>query len=192
MSRKEGFKHSAETRLRMSLAQKGKPNKRKGIPGKKHTVETLLKLKVLSKERWNKLEEKIKVSGPNSKFWKGGRFLHVSGYIVVTHPIRGWEHRIVMEKHLGRKLLRTEVVHHINEDKTDNRIENLELFANQKEHLAHHDHISPVFYRRGQVNSPAHREKLRQAMTGSHWSEKRQEAFMKMMMRRMRNAYGFV
>lgn len=38
-----------------------------------------------------------------------------------------YEHRFIMEQHLGRKLSRQENVHHINEDKKDNRIENLEI-----------------------------------------------------------------
>lgn len=39
-------------------------------------------------------------------------------------------HRLIMEIHIGRPLLRSEIVHHINGDPYDNRVENLELMTN--------------------------------------------------------------
>ncbi len=46
-------------------------------------------------------------------------------------------HRVIMEKHIGRKLNANEEVHHINHNPLDNRLENLELILRQKHTQLH-------------------------------------------------------
>lgn len=77
--------------------------------------------------------------------WQGGKATSSDGYFIIKkpdHPFcdsQGYvkEHRLIIEKHLGRYLTQDEHVHHINENKKDNRIENLEVMTNSQHRIFH-------------------------------------------------------
>jgi len=91
--------------------------------------------------------------GENHYNWKGGINLNEQGYIVEyvkksnpyfsmaanSHRAGGYilQHRLVMARHLGRCLESFEVIHHINGDKQDNKIENLRLTNRNSHGLAY-------------------------------------------------------
>ena len=82
--------------------------------------------------------------GEKHPFWKGG-IKHQDGYILIKNPAHphsysnGYipEHRLVVETSLGRYLKPDEHVHHINGNRSDNRIENLVVLTKLEHSRAH-------------------------------------------------------
>lgn len=77
----------------------------------------------------------------NRKGWyineQGYKILFIPEYPNTDKQGRIREHRYVMEKYLGRYLTADEHIHHINRDKLDNRIENLQIISNSQ-HISNH------------------------------------------------------
>lgn len=125
VARNTGNKASTETRLKMGIAGKGK----------------IISEKTRFKIGFAQL-------GSKNHAWQGGKITS-QGYIMIknrTHPNccnNGYvkEHRLIMEKHLGRYLTKKEIIHHINGIRNDNRIENLQLMT-QSEHTTLHNKLS--------------------------------------------------
>ena len=85
-------------------------------------------------------ERKKRIKKGMLKYWENRKKerLQKNGYITLcVGNKKYYKHRLEIEKHIGRKLTSDEQVHHINGDKTDNRIENLEI-VNFKEHQKYH------------------------------------------------------
>jgi hypothetical protein len=87
--------------------------------------------KVKSCGCYNKEVVSKRMTGKNNIGWKGGKgSINSRGYREIKHgQNRGkLEHRLVWEKYYNVKLKPHQNIHHINGDKLDNRIENLELW----------------------------------------------------------------
>lgn len=131
----------------------------KALKGRKISDETKRKLSQarIKVAPWNKgkrgVQESIfkgkarpQYAGDKNPNWKGGAISDKLGYVLILKPEHpncdalGYvrEHRLIMEKKIGRYLLKTEVVHHKNGKKSDNRISNLELLQSQGEHARQH------------------------------------------------------
>jgi hypothetical protein len=117
----------------------------------KRKISETLKGHGCSEETRRKISEAQKGKyGSDSKNWKGGLTKKANGYLLFRSPkgcrfssmkdSRGCIqlHRLIMAEYLQRTIKDEEVVHHINGDITDNRIENLRLLKNKSEHASLH------------------------------------------------------
>jgi hypothetical protein len=135
----KGFHHSMKTKKKMSESRMGQGN---SMWGKHQSDDTINKISQKAKERFKNIN--------NHPRWKGGRRQHrIGGYVSIYSPNHHFktkegyvrEHRLVMERYIGRYLKPEEVVHHINGIKDDNRKENLMLFKTDNIHKFFHKQI---------------------------------------------------
>ncbi len=76
-----------------------------------------------------------------SPHWKGGRTLTKNGYYRISYGDNQgkYEHRVIYENFINRRLKKKEKIHHVDGNKLNNQINNLFLCENKKEHsLLHH------------------------------------------------------
>lgn len=124
-----GKKWSTEVRDKISNAHMGK------------TMPEEQRLKMIGKYR-----------GSNSSNWTGGK-IDRNGYTLIFCPEHPNykdtyvpEHRLVAEKAIGRYLKSSELVHHFNGNKKDNRNCNL-LVCDNKYHLHLHNKMGELYMR---------------------------------------------
>lgn len=109
--RPKGFKHSKITKEKMH----------KKALGRKVTNDTI-----------NKIKRTIL-----KKFPIGSIRLGNYGYYLIKVNNTDWvhKHRIIVEKYIGRKLKRKEIIHHIDANRQNNKLSNLYIFDNTGLHI---------------------------------------------------------
>jgi len=123
---------SEETKKKISRALKGRNFSKEH----RKKLGAARKGKILSNETKRKISQNhINVSGKNNPRWKGGKIIKSDGRIYIwqpSHPNASkqkyvQESHLIAEKALGRclNIKAREIVHHINNNPSDNRNENL-------------------------------------------------------------------
>jgi len=137
----KGLKSSTDSRVAAYSAKRIKGKVKNCLFCKKEFYKSpALNQRFCNKTCYSKYQSLTR-TGENANGYKRGFSFHGKGRrAYITRSVHGkkrFDHRLIMEKYLGRKLEYEEVVHHINDDPMDNRIENL-ILTTRQEHMKLH------------------------------------------------------
>lgn len=143
IKRAKWIKNMSNSQTGLKRSQKHKDNMSKAQTGKRRTQEHKDNI---SKALSGKNNPTFGRTGENNYKWKGEEYQETGGrWIIWVNNVRYRRARYIAMKCLGRKLVDNETIHHINEDPSDDRPENLYLFTNQSNHCSHHRYkITPT------------------------------------------------
>jgi hypothetical protein len=125
---------SSAQRESLRLSKLGENN-----PMKQPSAQAKSSKSHIGQKAWNKGKPHLSIKGSKHWNWKGGLIVERGYRYIYTpnHPhknSKGYvlEHRLAMEKVLGRYLESSEVVHHIDHTRTNNIPENLVLMSDSE------------------------------------------------------------
>lgn len=134
------MKHTAETKARISQTKLGHTTS----PEARAKMSESAKLRKASPQTRERIAAALRGSGMQVRA-KGYRDLRQLGH---PYAVDGYvrEHRLVVERVIGRYLMPWEVVHHDDGNKLNNAAYNLILFASAAAHTRHHNSlVDPIW-----------------------------------------------